>query len=695
MTDAEKACPRAVCGALAGGFDELLSREWLITNGLGGYASGTVIGCPTRRYHGLLVVSRRPPLERIVLWAQTVDQLVVGGKTYELSCFEFSDVVHPKGYVWQKDFDFSARQPVPWVQFVYSIGQVELVKRVRLADGHNTVEIGYDVFAPDGEEVEVNVLPLVAGRDFHSLLGGGQGCGWDMQEEGGLVWLKRWGFHDTTLVMSAEASGGGAEAGFEPVRDWWYRFHYRQEVHRGQDCREDLFTPGWFRSKGSGRWRLELMGVGCATGPAEAGEAMESARESLARGRAVQRVEAETASSAIDDLRVEPLVAAAGQFLVRRSMRDGRRLATILAGYPWFGDWGRDAFISLPGLLLTTGRFEEAKEVLTTFASAQHNGLIPNRFDDYGGQCQYNSVDASLWFVHAADAYVRQTHDLETWKECLGPACLQVVEAFERGTDFDIGVDRDGLLRCGNPSTQITWMDAKSGDVVFTPRHGKPVEINALWYHALCIVADRLSESCDSRGFRLETKAERVHQLFEPAFWNEATGGLNDCVREEGPDPAIRPNQIFAVSLAHSPLSPARQRSVVACVEEHLLTPYGLRTLSPADSRYRGRYEGGPFERDGAYHQGTVWPWLLGPFVEAYLRVHNFEQGARDHCRDLLAGLLDHLVEAGLGTVSEVYDGDAPHRPAGCIAQAWSVAETLRAWALIHSRLSVGPAIRV
>jgi predicted glycogen debranching enzyme len=428
------------------------------------------------------------------------------------------------------------------------------------------------------------------------------------------------------------------------------------------------------------------MGVGCATGPAEARETIESARTVLTGRPAMPRIEAESLSSAIDDAQVEPLVEAAGQFIVLRTMRDGRQSTTILAGYPWFGDWGRDAFISLPGLLLTTGRFEEAREVLTTFASAQHNGLIPNRYDDYGGQCAYNSVDASLWFVHAADAYVRHSHDLETWKEFLEPACLRMVEAFERGTDFDIAVDRDGLLRCGNPSTQITWMDAKSGEDVFTPRHGKPVEINALWYHVLCILADRLSENGDQRSLRFETKAERIHQLFEPMFWNEATRGLYDCVRDDEADPAIRPNQVFAVSLPHSPLSPARQRSVLSCVQEHLLTPYGLRTLSPADPRYRPRYEGGPYERDSAYHQGTVWPWLLGPFVEAYLRVHNFDASARDHCRKLLGRLLEHLAEAGLGTLSEVYDGDPPHRPGGCIAQAWSVAETLRAWALTHSQ---------
>ncbi|MEP0844461.1 MAG: glycogen debranching protein, partial [Phycisphaerae bacterium] len=367
---------------------------------------------------------------------------------------------------------------------------------------------------------------------------------------------------------------------------------------------------------------------------------------------------------------------------VKRRRADGSDSTTILAGYHWFGDWGRDTFIALPGLLLETRRFAEARQVLETFASAQQDGLIPNRFSDYGDGCDYNSVDASLWYLHAAVQYCRRSGDRTAWRDFLGQTCARIIDGFVKGAPFNIRVDSDGLVSCGDASTQLTWMDAKYGDVVFTPRHGKPVEINALWYDGLLALAELIEADEPLPAERYRRQARKTGRAFVEQFWDPARRCLFDVVRGSERDASIRPNQIFAVSLPHSPLEASQCRAVLETVEEHLLTPYGLRSLSPADPRYRGRYAGNPFERDSAYHQGTVWSWLIGPYVEAYLRVHGTGAAARSAAREKLAALIAHLDEAGLGSVSEVFDGDPPHAPGGCIAQAWSVAELLRAWRL-------------
>jgi len=371
---------------------------------------------------------------------------------------------------------------------------------------------------------------------------------------------------------------------------------------------------------------------------------------------------------------------AANSFGVQRRRAIGGYSTTILAGYHWFGDWGRDTFIALPGLLLETRRFAEAREVFETFASAQQDGLIPNRFSDYGDGCDYNSVDASLWYIHAADAYCRMSNDAVAWDRLLGPVCERVVKAFLAGTRFNIRVDTDGLVSCGDATTQLTWMDAKYGATVFTPRHGKPVEINALCYHILNVLAERQASADPVRAHEYRVLAAQVRKSFVRAFWNSTSRCLYDVVRNGRGDPAIRPNQILAVSLPHSPLAREQQRMVLECIDQDLYTPYGLRSLSPLDPAYKGRCEGTPFERDSAYHQGTVWAWLIGPYVEAHLRVAEFSGEARKQMRSRLTALIKHLDDACIGSVSEIFDGDPPHKPRGCIAQAWSVAELLRAW---------------
>ncbi len=376
-----------------------------------------------------------------------------------------------------------------------------------------------------------------------------------------------------------------------------------------------------------------------------------------------------------EDAFAQDLAAAADQYIVSRGDQK-----TVIAGYHWFSDWGRDTMIALPGLTLPTGKPEVARSILRTFAMHVDQGMLPNRFPDAGQTPEYNTVDATLWFLEAARAYLAYTGDLAFVRKLLYPVFADIIAWHVRGTRYGIKVDSSGLLSSGEAGVQLTWMDAKVGDWVVTPRRGKPVEIQALWYNALRIMEDLARKFGDEVAQkRYRSMATVASWSFNRLFWNVNTGCLYDVVNGAPPDPAIRPNQIFAVSLTHSMLSAERAKSVVEKVQEHLLTPYGLRSLAPTDPQYRGRYTGGPVERDGAYHQGTVWPWLLGPFVTAYVKVNGGTDVARRQASEWLASLKDHLADGGLGHISEIFDGDAPQRPCGCIAQAWSVAEILRA----------------
>jgi predicted glycogen debranching enzyme len=654
---------RATC--LAGDFDAQLGCEWLITNGRGGYASGTVLSIPTRRYHGLLVAAARPPLERWLLLSSVLERVGIDQRYYELAGFEFPDALHPRGFELLTDFCVNNNLEAPWVRFVYQFDRVRLAKYVILPYGRDEVLIRYKLEGPAGVPLSLALCPFTAMRDFHSLthaFEGGfavDGAGAGVAVAGAGDWPR--------LSLNARRLDGGATIGFAYEPCWWCSFVYREEGARGQEDREDLFVPGWFRTQGADTVEVELSAVAGFSGdgdPAPAAEWLSVVQVPAFADRTVE-----------DRLRQ-----AADAFVVSRLCEDGRELTTILAGYHWFGDWGRDTFIALPGLLLETGRFDEARRVLEVFASSQQNGLIPNRFSDYGEGRDYNSVDASLWFVHAAVLYCDLTKDESAWREVLGPACDRVVDAFVGGTLHNIHVAEDGLVWCGNEGTQLTWMDAKCGDEVFTPRHGKPVEINALWYHILCAMARRTGSYNSHRAAYLSQLASDVRQVFWGTYWNEMYSCLYDVVRDDWHDLAVRPNQIFAVSLPYSPLARGHQEAVVSCVERELLTPYGLRSLGPDHPSYRGRYEGGPFERDSVYHQGTVWGWLIGPFVEAYLRVHDFSPVAKSRMREQLLPLIDHLEKGGIGYISEIFDGDEPHTPRGCIGQAWSVAELLRAW---------------
>ncbi len=654
-----------------------LDSEWLLTNGLGGFAMGSVCGCNTRRYHSLLTTAARPPVQRFNLLAAMSDSVLIDGQWFDLSCQEFQatqgsgTLFHPHGYTHLRRFEKEA----DCVRWHYQIGPVTLVKELRLLWEKPAAVLAYTLEktgsrrgADQGLPPRIHLRPLLAMRDFHA---------------------HRYAQEPMPFKVAVEQTSAGpglrvdthegppffltADRGtFHEKWEWWFGFHHRREAERGQDDREDLFVPGFldcdFGSDQGPLWKLSLTIGGEPIHPVDLPPS--DARQ-IRIGRSIGHFKERLKSTGDVHWRlIEGLVAAADDFVVCRAVNEQTSL-TIVAGYPWFADWGRDAMISLPGLLLCTGRFEEARQVLLTFSQHLDKGLIPNCFDDYTARPQYNTADASLWFIHAALEYLRITHDRQTWEGSLRPACMQIVEAYRRGTAGPISMDSDGLILSGNADTQLTWMDAKRDGVVFTPRYGKAVEINAMWHRALA-------------GLDEKALAAQVAESFNRTFWSDDLGCLYDHVNDKGADRTLRPNQVLAVSLPDSPLPPDRQRSVMRIVREKLLTPMGLRTLPRDDPNYHGRFEGGMFQRDRAYHQGTVWPWLIGPFVEGWLRAHGFSDPARQEAREALAPLLKELARHSIGQLHEVYDGDEPHRPGGCIAQAWSIAEVLRAMILIE-----------
>lgn len=662
-----------------------IETEWVLTDGLGGFAMGTALGMNTRRYHGWLIHAAHPPVGRVMLLNAVLERFTLAApgaaeETVELSNFEFEPAhIAPRGHRLLKRFERGASA----CRWAYRCGAFTIERRLTMGWRGGGIEVRYRVEGPAGATARVTLAPLVRLHDFHRLI---RCDGRRFRVRGTASGIAIGAENGVELHL---ATSGGQ---FHAQSDWWFNFHYEQERQRGQEWIEDLFTPGEFRCDceigPDGSCSLALRAAAEPIAPAEVDRG-----EALKRGVEARRMHlasmAERAAKSAPALgRRLDLMAAADAFVVPRRVGE-ESLMTILAGYPWFGDWGRDTMIALRGLLLRTGRFDEALRTLRAFASHRQRGLIPNLFDDYGGAAHYNTVDASLWFIHAACEYRRLSGDGAGFERDLREACLDIVEHYRRGTDFGIRMDeRDGLIVAGDASTQLTWMDAKRDGVAFTPRHGKPVEVNALWYGGLCALAEALRERDAPRAAMLDETARRVREHFERAFWCEQTQCLADALVPErggwGQDATIRPNQIIACSLRFCPLEEPKRRAVIAAVEEHLLTPVGLRTLSPRDSRYQGRFEGGMFERDRAYHQGTAWPWLLGPFVEAVLRVDEFSDAARRRGRAIIEPLLEQMIVGrSLGQVAEVYDGDTspdrPRLPGGCIAQAWSVAAVIDA----------------
>lgn len=642
--------------------DTLLSKEWLLTNRLGAYASSSIIGCNTRRYHALLVAATLPPVGRICALSTVMEQLQIDGQVYFLASNEFSGAFSPRGYEHLVEYRHEVSPT-----FVYRVGGAELVKEIILARDSNAVAIRYTL---KGKSGRLMLWPFVAMRDFHGLRHVYQPhqLTYDVTASGLAI-------QDRHQLKSPVLHIFSPEASLAPRPQWWYRFLYRQDIARGQDGNEDLYTPGPLTCDLSAGQSCQLNASIDEVIPVDFDKERAARRDRLTE--LAQSVGPEADST------TRRLAMAMDAYDVDRYFPNAPPSPTIVAGYHWFGDWGRDAFISLPGLLLT-GQLERARGVFETFTRYMSEGMIANNFDDYSHQAHYNSIDASLWFVQAAQWYLDAGGDEEYWRKRLLPACHAVLEAYRKGTRFGIHADGDGLLMGGSELTQLTWMDAKLGDEAITPRHGKAVEINALWHSAHCILAEQCRATNAPLAERYSKHAKDIAKSFAATFWNESMQCLYDCITDGRGDTSIRPNQIFAVSLPHSPISESQQAAVVQTVREHLLTPYGLRTLSPTDSKYRCCYGNSWENRDRAYHQGTVWPWLIGPFIEAYLKVQQHTPFAVAQARQWLSAFDEHLSEAAIDQVSEIFDGDAPHAPKGTIAQAWSVAQLLKAKLLVR-----------
>jgi predicted glycogen debranching enzyme len=630
-------------------------REWLETDGLGGYASGTACGVRTRRYHGLLVAATRPPAGRMVLVNGLEVFAETAGGRHALSSQRYrGGVLHPDGAARVSSFSCE-----PWPTWRYDLeGGAHVTQEVFKAPGASRVFVRWRLVAGNGP-ARLWVRPLLSGRDHHALHRENPAFRFACEEIGAVV---RWSPYPGVPSIDALSNG---EYHHEP--DWYRGFLFTEEAARGLDCTEDLASPGAFTfdlARGLGVLVFAVSGAGL------------EGEEALALAGRVADLEAARRA------RSSPLHRAADAYLVARG--EGR---TVIAGYPWFTDWGRDTFIAVRGLCLATGRLQDARDIALTWAGALSQGMLPNRFPESGENPEYNSVDSALWFVVAVGALLRRPEVLlPTQASLLRGAVLAVVDRYAAGTRSGIHCDGDGLLACGEPGTQLTWMDAAIGGRPVTPRVGKPVEVQALWANTLTVAA--------ALEARWEPVLARASASFYERFWNPASTCLYDVVdcdhRPGAVDPSFRPNQILAAGgLPLSLLDDARARRVVDAVEERLWTPMGLRTLARDDPRYQGRYEGDPRRRDAAYHQGTVWPWLAGPFVEAWVRVRGGTAEARREARRrFLEPLLGHTGDLGMGHLPEIADGDPPYSPRGCPFQAWSVAAALQ----IENELSCAPA---
>jgi predicted glycogen debranching enzyme len=633
--------------------DRALSLEWLETNGRGGFASGTVVGANTRRYHALLLTARKPPSERLVLVNHLEEWLDIDGQAISLSTNLYPDAVHPTGY--EHCIEFSTD---PWPTWTFDCNGLTVQREILSIHGRDMVIVRWKLIGKKPSRAVLRVRPKLTGRDYHGLHQENGSLSTEVQVGSGTV---VWHPYSDLLPVRAFHSGG-----YRHEPNWYRHIQFPVEQQRGLDAEEDWWSPGEFT------FDLEPGSTRTLALTSEAIDRLDVV--ALARREKSRRDTVRQAAPADDPLAGE-LWCAAEIFLSERGPQQ-----TVIAGYPWFTDWGRDTFISLPGLCLVTGRLDVAWQVIASFTAHVSEGMVPNRFPDAGEQPEYNTIDASLWFIHAIDRYLAASRDETRVRKTAWPAVKQILDGYRRGTRYGIRMGEDGLITGGVPGAQLTWMDAKVGDWVVTPRHGKPVEIQALWVRAL-EVGETLARRFGEVDYADRCRNDRSNAIasFRNRFWYERGGYLYDVIDgPEGNDPSLRPNQLYAISLVDELVPRGRAQQILRLVEEQLLTPVGLRTLSPQDPHYCGRYEGGVRERDGAYHQGTVWPFLLGTFVTAWIKVHGKKAAALKQARAFLDGIGEHLKEACLAQVSEIFDAEAPHNPRGCYAQAWSVAEPLR-----------------
>ena len=655
--------------------DDALGLEWLVTNGLGGYASSTVLGVNTRKYHGLLVAALNPPVNRHVLLSKLDEEIQIENQTYKLGINEFRDTFYPKPQGMLHEFILN-----PFPIFKYEAHDVELQKTIFMNKGKNTTVIDYSIRNSGENEATVRIFPLVNFRHFYNTTHKNQPQ-WSFSQKTSqrgavLAFMPK----EYVLILYATKGVYQANQGI-----WIENLYYRVDASREEDCLDDCLSPGHFELLVSPKKQERLSIIAVADYSEE--KAQVSLKESSEANLSLQALgiqeellkafQAQYADVNINDW-LQWLILDADSFVVNRDSTHGK---SVIAGYHWFEDWGRDTLISLPGLTLVTGRFEDARNILATFKEYCAEGIVPNRFSDQeGGRPEYNTVDASLWFFNAVRQYVKYSGDFEFVKKELWNTLQEIVQHYAKGTLYNIHMDTDGLIAHG---PQLTWMDANIDNTPVTPRAGKAVEIQALWYNALRTMqelADRLNEKALEEKYML--MAEKAKKSFAEKFWNPDGDCLFDAIAGDQTDSSLRPNQILAVSLDYSALDEAKSEAVVKAVQSKLWCECGLRTLSPDDKRYVGKYVGSWAQRNQAYHNGTAWPWLLGPFTTAFLKVKKHDSRWRGYALQKFLYLFFQkaVSQAGLGHISEIFDGDEPHLPRGCIAQAWSIAEPLRAF---------------
>jgi predicted glycogen debranching enzyme len=643
-------------------FDTIQRREWLVTNGIGGYASGTVSGILTRKYHGLLIAALKPPIERYLLISKFNEKVTVGGQTYNLFADRWADgAIEPQGYQHLVQFKLEGTTPV----WTYGLGEAILQKRIWMKTGENTTYISY-YLAQSSQPVNLQIDAFANYRDHHQVTDKEVDLKVEAVEKGCSV-KASWGEAFYLLCTDAQ---------FEPQHTWYNNFKLLIEQERGYDCIDKhLKVVSINRAINPG----ELLTFVVSTNSRANLDGIEAYGDQI--DYAIRVLDSSWVTSGNHPFWIKQLALAAEQFLVSRQTPKRPSGKTIIAGYHWFSDWSRDTMISLPGL--TIDKPEVAKEILLTFIEQANKGILPTFFpDDENQELAYNNADASLWYFMALKNYYDQTNDLELIRD-LFIRLVEIIDSYTNGTHHNIKADpSDGLVYASDPGWQLTWMDAKYNDKVFTARAGKPVEINALWYNALMCMANwsgQLEVMANKEYFT--EYAARVRSGFQK-FWNQDLECLYDVIDTPSgwKDPCIRPNQVFAISLPYSPITQIQQESVLRICDAHLVTPYGLRSLSPKDSQYIGNYLYDSLElRDAAYHQGTVWSWLLGPYAIAHFKVFKDQEKALK----LFDAMPQALLKYGVGTLAEIFDGNAPFRPQGCVAQAWSVAETLRAYKFI------------
>jgi len=642
------------------------SREWIITNGLGSYASSTIIGLNTRGYHGLLVASLDPPVRRVLFLSKFEEEVEAGGRKYLLAVNKYPGTIYPQGHLHLEQFRFE-RYPV----FVYRLGTAILEKTIFIPYGDNTTLTTYKLIESDSP-VKITISPLINHRDVHSRTR--EDSRWNFTQSMNPKGVEIRAFSGaTTMYLQSDI------APYTPTGTWYKNFVYETSAERGEPESEDQYNPGFFATKLEQGYQVSIL--------ASLRNQQTFSTEGL-RYREMQRLRKLGARIAQADSFFLQLTDAADTFIVKRKSTGTK---SIVAGYHWFGDWGRDAMISIPGLTIVTKREDEGKEIIKTFLGYLKNGLIPNTLPDSMNKPDYSTIDAALWLINAVYSVYYSTGSLDFIREVY-PKLQEIVGAYTQGTDFGIRLDDDGLVRGGTESTALTWMDAWVDGKPVTPRNGKPVEVSALWYNGLRAM-ERFSKDLgiESDEAEYHAGAEKTKVSFKEKFWDAEHECLFDVLQDgDRGDKKTRPNQIFALSLPFPVLDEsdkAKWRAVLRTVEAELLTPVGLRSLSPFDKDYWGQCTGEATARDTAYHQGTVWPWLFGSYVTAYLRVFSPDSKNLSFVQQLYSPFKKRMTEAGIATISEIYDGDPPNLSRGCISQAWSIAEILRSYSQVAAQI--------